>query len=313
MPDWKILITDGLEESGLSILRLEAQVDQLQEISAEDLAEQIEDYDALIVRSRTRVTSDVVEAGRKLKVIGRAGACIDNIDLAAANRRKITVVNAPLAATRAIAELTIGLIFALARAIPQADAGMKSGLWLKDELVGIELSHKVLGIIGLGRIGGQVARLAAGLGMTILGYDPFLSNEEIKQRGVEPTELRNLLNLSDFVSLHVPLSPETRNLINGKTIGLFKHGARLICTARGGLIDEMALLGGLESGQVGGAALDVFAIEPPGMSALACHPKVVATPHLGAQTLEAQKQVAIDIAEEVLAALQGKPLRWKII
>jgi phosphoglycerate dehydrogenase-like enzyme len=205
------------------------------------------------------------------------------------------------------------MIFALARMITKADTSVKSGLWLKDDLVGIEIHNKVLGIIGVGQVGSQVANLAAGLGMTILGYDPYRTNEQIKQLGAEPVEFRNLLSRSDFVSLHIPLSPETRNLINGQTISYFKRGARLINTARGGLIDETALLGGLESGQIGGAALDVFSKEPPGMSALACHPKVVATPHLGAQTIESQTQVAIDIAEEVLAVLLGKPLRWKVI
>ena len=190
---------------------------------------------------------------------------------------------------------------------------MKSGLWQKHQFLGVEIKDKVLGIIGMGNIGADVARLANSLGMQIIGYDPNLVNEEIEHRGAKPVEIQELFSQSDFISDHVPLNPETRGMINGESFGLMKRGIRLICTARGGVVDETALLAALESGQVAGAALDVFAEEPPGMSALVSHPKVIATPHIGAQTVEAQTRAAVDIAQEVLAALEGEPLRWKIV
>lgn len=313
MPEPKILIADGLEENGQQILRQAAVVTDAQGISAADLLVTVPEYDALIVRGRTKVTPDVFGAATRLKVIGRAGVGVDNIDLAAANKHGVTVVNAPLATTRAVAEHTLALMFSLARLITQADAGMKSGQWLKKELQGIELEGKVLGIIGVGNIGGEVARLASALGMHIIGYDPLLTPEELAARGAEPVELNDLYRRADFISLHVPLSPDTRGLIGGQALGKMKRGVRLVCAARGGVIDETALLGALESGQVAGAALDVFATEPPGLTALVSHPHVVATPHIGAQTAEAQTRAAADIAHEVLAALRDEPLRWKIV
>ena len=190
---------------------------------------------------------------------------------------------------------------------------MKSGLWHKKQLAGTELYAKTLGIIGMGQIGSGVAQRAAAFGTTILGYDPFLDDAAIRQRGAQPAALNDLLAQSDLISLHIPLTPETRGMINGQTIGLMKRGAYLICAARGGIIDETALLNALESGQITGAALDVFSSEPPGLTALVAHPNVVATPHIGAQTAEAQDRAAVDISEEVLAALKGEPLRWKIV
>lgn len=313
MPEWKILIADGLSESGQAILRAAAQVDDRPGISAETLLQVIGAYHALIVRSRTRVTAALLEAGADLKVVGRAGVGVDNIDLAAASRRKITVVNAPLSTSLAVSEQTLALMLALARAIPRADAAMKAGLWIKKELEGIELYGKTLGIVGVGNIGANVAQRAAALGMQVVGYDPLLPAETIQQRGAQPITLNELYARSDFISLHVPLGPDTRHMINGQSIGMMKRGVRLICTARGGMIDETALLGALESGQVAGAALDVYAKEPPGLTALVAHPNVVATPHVSAQTAEAQARAALDIAQEVLAALEGQPLRWKIV
>jgi D-3-phosphoglycerate dehydrogenase len=225
----------------------------------------------------------------------------------------VTVVNSPVATTQAVAELTLGLIFSLARSIPQADKAMKSGQWLKKDLQGVEISGKTLGVIGMGSIGGRVARLAAALGMNVIGYDPLIEPEEIRNRGAQPVSLLDLYSRSDFVTLHVPLTPETRGMIHGQALGHMKRGVYLICTARGGLIDETALLGALESGQVAGAGLDVYATEPPGMTALVTHPAVVATPHIAAQTVQAQTRAAEDISREVLAALEGKPLRWKIV
>lgn len=313
MPAWKIIITDDLHPSGLAILRSAAQVDDRTGISPEELLREIEPYDALIVRSRTQVNAAVFQAARHLKVVGRAGVGVDNIDLAAATTRGVIVVNAPLSTTLAVAEHTLALMFALARSIPRADATMKAGQWLKAELQGIELQGKVLGIIGMGNVGSAVACRAAALGMTVLGYDARHSADVIRERGAQPVSLAELYARSDFISLHVPLSPETRGMISGQALGLMKRGVRLICTARGGIIDETALLGALESGQVAGAALDVFDREPPGLTALVAHPHVIATPHIGAQTVEAQARAAVDIAQEVLAALGGEPLRWKVV
>ena len=313
MPEWKILVTDGLAENGLAILSNAAQVDEHQGISPEKLIDIMGVYDALIVRGQTRVTSKVFAATQKLKVVGRAGVGVDNIDLAAANMHNVTVVNSPHATTQAVAEHTLALMFALARSIPSADATMKSGLWLKKQFLGVEIKGQVLGIIGMGHIGSLVAQMAKSLKMTILGYDPLISSDEIQRREADPVTLQDLFARSDFITIHVPLSPETRGMIDGQSFGYMKRGMRLICTARGGVVDETALLGALESGQVAGAALDVFADEPPGLSALVSHPRVIATPHIGGQTGEAQAQAAVDIATEVLAALRGDPLRWKIV
>ena len=313
MEKWKILITDGLEETGLAILRAEAEVESREALPAEELLQIIGDYEALVVRGRTKVTGQVFLAGSKLKVVGRAGVGVDNIDLAAANARGVTVVNSPLATSQAVAEHTLGLMLALARSIPLGDAGMKSGQWLKKELLGVEVQGKVLGVIGMGNIGSTVARLAAALSMQVIGFDPLVPPAEIQQCGAEPVTLGELYNRSDFITIHVPLTQETKGMINGQSLGHMKRGVRLVCAARGGVIDETALLGALESGQVAGAALDVFAQEPPGVSALVTHPAVVATPHIGAQTVEAQARAARDIALEVLSALKGEPLRWRVV
>jgi D-3-phosphoglycerate dehydrogenase len=313
MPDWKILLTDGLAENGLSILRPQAQVDDRNGIDAQELLQVAGDYDAMIVRGRTKVSAQVFKVARRLKVVGRAGVGVDNIDLAAANAHQVTIVNAPTSTTLAVAELTVGLMFCLARHIPAADADMKKGQWTKKQLQGIELNAKTLGVVGMGNIGSEVAQRGTALGMQVLGYDPLLSPEEITQRGAQPVSLLDLYDRSDFISLHVPLTPETRDMIDAQALGRMRRGVHLIFAARGGIIDETALLGALESGQVSGAALDVFAQEPPGLSALVAHPNVIATPHIGAQTAEARARAAADIASEVLAALQGRALRWKVV
>lgn len=312
MPSYNILISDGLEETGQAILHSAATVDDRPGISPEELLRIITDYDALIVRSRTKVTPQVFDAARNLKVVGRAGVGVDNIDLEAAQAHGVTVVNAPTSTSLAVAELTFGFMLALAREIPRADAGMKGGAWLKKELEGVELYGKTLGVLGMGRIGAEVASRASAFGMRVLGYDPLIPAEEIIRRGAEPVGLDALYPRSDFLSLHLPLTGETRSMLNGQAFERMKPGVRLVCAARGGIIDESALLAALESGQVAGAALDVFASEPPGESALVRHPNVIATPHIGAQTAEAQLRVAEDIAKEVLAALNGEPLRWKV-
>jgi D-3-phosphoglycerate dehydrogenase len=309
---WKVLLTDGLEENGKEILRAKAQVTDQPGITADELLKVAGDYDAIIVRGRTKVIPAVFDAAPNLKAVGRAGVGVDNIDLAAAKSHNVTVVNSPIATTLAVAELAIGLMFAVAREIPRADAGMKNTKWLKKELEGIELNGKTLGVIGFGRIGAATAQRAAAMGMKIIAYDPQLNADEIRSRGGAPVTLDELFAQSDFITLHTPLTNDTRGIINSAAFAKMKDGVRLICAARGGVVDEAALLDALNSGKVAAAGLDVFATEPPGESALASHPRVVATPHIGAQTVEAQVRAAGDIATEVLAALNGETLRWRV-
>jgi len=313
MSDWKILVSDGLSEGGLAILKAAAQVDDKPGITADELLATAADYDAFVVRGRTKVTAAVFEAASKLKAVGRAGVGVDNIDLAAARLKGVTVVNAPKSTSLAVAELAIGFMFAIARRIPFADATMKQGQWEKKKLEGIELSGKTLGIIGMGNIGSAVAQRASALGMKILGFDPLVPSEKIVHQGAEPVALADLYARADFITLHIPLTPESKNLLDGQAFAQMKHGVRLIDAARGGVVDETALLGALESGQVAAAALDVFTAEPPGLTALVAHPNVIATPHIGAQTEEAQTRAGDDIATEVLNALRGDTLRWKIV
>jgi D-3-phosphoglycerate dehydrogenase len=306
------LLTDGLEENGQEILRAAAQTDDRAGITAEELLQVVGEYDALIVRGRTKVTSAVFDAGKKLKVVGRSGVGVDNIDLNAAKQHNVTVVNAPIATTIAVAELTIGLMLAVMREIPRADTGMKEGKWLKKELEGGELWENTLGIIGFGRIGQAVAKRAAAFDMKIVAYDPVVSADDIRKLGAEPVSLDELFTRSDVVTLHTPLTDSTRNILNAEAFAKMKKGVYIVCAARGGVIDEAALLAALDSGHVAGAGLDVFATEPPGQTPLVTHPKVVATPHIGGQTVQAQRRAANDIATEVLAALEDKPLRWKV-
>jgi D-3-phosphoglycerate dehydrogenase len=313
MPDWKVLITDRLEARGLEILQAQADVVNRAGISPEELLNEVDQYDGLIVRGRTQVTSAVLQQGSRLKVVGRAGVGVDNIDLDAAKDRGVIVVNAPDATTTAVAEHTIALILSLARGVPRGNASLKSGKWLKKELVGVELAGKTLGVIGVGRIGAAVTNRAEALEMIVLGYNPLVTTERIRKTGAEPVSLEELYARSDFISLHVPLNEETCGLIDERALAKMKRGVRLINTARGEVIDEPALLAALESGQVAGAALDVFTDEPPGLSPLVAQPNVIATPHIGGQTEEAQTRAATDIASEVLAALRGQSLRWQII
>lgn len=312
MPNYHILITDGLDESGQSILRASAKVDVHEKVAPDELLKIIADYEALIVRGQTRVTAAVLDAAPSLKVIGRAGVGVDNIDLEAAKQHHVTVVNAPSSTTVAVAELAFGLLLAIAREIPRADASMKQGQWLKKEFEGIELNGKTLGIIGFGRIGMEVGKRAAAFGMNIITYDPNVSEEELEHGGAEPVSIQDLFAWSDFISLHLPLNVQTRDLIGPLAFSQMKDGVRIISTARGGIIDEAALLAALNSGKVAGAALDVFEREPPGLTELVSHPRVITTPHIGAQTAEAQTRAAEDIAAEVLSALRGESLRWKV-
>jgi D-3-phosphoglycerate dehydrogenase / 2-oxoglutarate reductase len=313
MTTWKVLITDGLSDKGIAILTSAAQVDNKPDISADDLLKVAGEYNALVVRGRTKVTPAVFEAANQLKVVGRAGVGVDNIDLTAARSHGVTVVNAPKSTSLAVAELAVGMMFALARMIPKADSTMKQGLWIKKQLEGIELTGKTLGIVGMGNIGTALAARATGLGMSVIGYDTLVPAEEIKLRGAKPVSLAELYANADFISFHLPLTPESKGMVNGQVFAQMKRGVRIIDAARGGIIDETALLAALETGQVAAAGLDVFTAEPPGLTALVAHPNVVATPHIGAQTEEAQDRAAEDIASEVLNALRGEPLRWKIV
>ena len=302
MNTWQILLTDGLQPEGKEILDPIAKVDDRKGITAEELLSEISEYDALIVRGRTKITEKVILQTKKLKVVGRCGVGVDNIDLQAAKEKGIIVVNAPGATTTSVAELTMGLIFSLAREIPRADAGMKNGKWLKKELVGVELNKKSLGIIGYGRIGSTVGKIAVSAGMRINAFDLFLTPETTRVDGGELLPFDEVIRNSDFITIHTPFTETTKNLIDEEAISKMKDGVFIICAARGGIVDEAALLDGLNSGKIAGAALDVYVDEPPTNQELISHPKVISTPHIGGQTGDAQKQASIDISKEVLAA-----------
>ncbi len=310
---YKILVSDGLAEDGLQLLCTVGEVTANSKITADELIAALPEYHALVVRSRAKVNAKVIQAGTNLKVIGRAGVGVDNIDVAAAVVKGITVVNSPLAASVAVAEHTLGLLLSLARMIAAADASMKQGKWEKSAFMGAELSGKTLGLIGLGRIGAMVAGRAVAFGMAVMAYDPYLSDSQISERNASPSKFEDVLTQADYVSLHLPLTKETRGLLSTAEFSKMKKGARLVCAARGGVVDEAALRAALDSGHLAGAALDVFAEEPPQPNSVATHPKVIATPHVGAQTAEAQARAGIAIAEEVVAVLQGKEPRWKVI
>lgn len=306
---FKILISDKLAPEGLAILNAvkDFQVDFKAGISPDELKSIIRDYDALIIRSETKVTADIIEAAAKLKFIGRAGVGVDNVDLKAATKKGIVVMNTPGGNTTATAEQTMSLILALARSIPQACASLKAGKWERSKFTGTELYGKTLGVVGLGRIGSTVVRFAKAFGMKILGYDPYLSMELAGQIGVEVVEKEDLFRKADFITIHVPKSAETKSLIGEKEIDMMKKDVRIINCARGGIVDEAALIKALETGRIKGAALDVYEKEPPDFnSPLFKLDNCVASPHLGASTSEAQVNVAIEIAETVSNALLGK-------
>lgn len=301
----RILIADTLDPSGLEIFK--ASGVEIHQLTAEErplLLEILDGYDALVVRSSTQVTADVLRAGKSLKVVGRAGIGVDNVDVAAATEQGILVVNAPTANLMSATEHTFALLLSLARRVPEADASMKAGGWDR-KLTGVELQGKTLGVIGFGRIGQRVADRARGFEMKIVAFDPFLDAAAARRLQVDLLPLDELLAVSDVVTLHVPLTDQTRNLLNRESLAKMKKGALVVNCARGGVIDEVALLEALESGHLGGAALDVFAEEPPKDLRLVKHRKVVATPHLGAQTREAQERISKETAEMVLAALSG--------
>lgn len=310
---WKILLTDGLAPISDQDLLSKVDLVNRKGISPEEVLTEIGEYDAVIVRGRTKITESVLDAAENLKVVGRMGVGVDNIDLKAAAARGVTVVNCPVATTVSVAELTLGLMLSLIRGIPKADTGLKEGEWLKKQLVGTELYNKTLGVIGFGHIGEQVGRRALAFGMRVIAFDPVRPADEVKAASAEPVDFETLLAQSDMITLHIPHISATHHILNEAAFELMKDGVMIICAARGGVIDESALLAALESGKVAGAALDVFEKEPPGEAPLPMHPNVVATPHIGAQTQEAQLRAGHDILSEVVAALDGDPLRWKIV
>ena len=308
----KVLVTEPIAAEGIDILSQQADVDVKLGLRPEELISLIGDYEALMVRSETKVTQEVIESGKKLQVIARAGVGVDNIDLDAATQRGIVVVNVPTANTIAAAEHTIALMLALARHIPQAHAHLKGGAWQRDDFVGVEIRNKTLGIVGLGNVGSEVARRVQSFQMKVIAHDPFVSPEYAHNLRVELVSLENLLKESDFITLHLPLTPSARGLIGPKELSLVKPSVRIINCARGVLVNERALLKAIEEGRVAGAALDVFSKEPPVNNPLLNNDKVIVTPHLGASTDEAQVTVATDAAQQVAAVLNGQPARCAV-
>ncbi|MEW6058764.1 MAG: phosphoglycerate dehydrogenase [Actinomycetota bacterium] len=300
-------MTEKLSELGIELLRKDFQVDYRPQLAKGDLALEIGPYDALIVRSQTRVTKDVIEAGENLKVVARAGIGLDNVDVEAATRRGVMVVNAPQSNILSAAEHTIALLLAQARNVPQANAALKAGAWERSKYQGVELAGKTLGVVGLGRVGAMVALRGAAFGMHVIAFDPYVPKERAKEMGVELTPtLESLLVQSDFITIHLPRTADTEGMIGERELGLVKEGARLINTARGGIVDEAALAKAVEDGRLAGAALDVFAEEPTTESPLFAFDQVVVTPHLGASTVEAQDKAGTSIAEMVSLALRGE-------
>jgi len=307
----KVLVSDSLSEKGVAVLEKEKGIDVTVKtgLSQQELIKEIVKYDALIVRSVSKVTAPVIKAAKNLKVIGRAGVGLDNVDIQAATEKGIIVMNSPGANTISTAEHAIGLLFAVARLIPQAYQSMQKGLWEKKKFTGVEINGKTLGVIGLGRIGLEVARRAKGFGMNVIAHDPFISKEKADAFRIELGKLKDIFAQADFITVHTPLTNKTRHIIDAKAISEMKDGVRIINCARGGIVDEKALYNALKSKKIAGAALDVFEKEPPQDNPLLTLKEVVVTPHLGASTVEGQVGVATEIAHQVVDALKGKILR----
>ena len=297
MPKPKVLISDALSPAAVQIFKdrgIDVDFQPNLGKDKEKLAEIIGDYDGLAIRSSTKATAKILERAKRLKVIGRAGIGVDNVEIPAATARGIIVMNTPFGNSITTAEHAITLMLALAREIPQADASTQAGKWEKNRFMGVEITAKTLGVIGCGNIGSIVADRALGLRMKVIAFDPFLSPERAKDIGVEKVDLDDLLQRADFITLHTPLTEKTKNIIDAAALAKMKKGVRLINCARGGLVDEQALVAALNSGHVAGAAFDVFSIEPANANPLFGHPSVVCTPHLGASTTEAQENVALE-------------------
>ena len=308
----RILIADTLAKQGIEMLSREHEVEVKTGLSEDELVQAVAGVQALVVRSQTQVTERVIAAATSLEVIGRAGVGVDNIDVPAATKHGVIVVNAPLANTLSTAEHAFGLMLAVARNIPQGHASLQAGRWDRNKYMGVELAGKTLGIIGLGRIGTEVANRARAFQMRVVAYDPFVTPERAAALGVEMMDIDGVLAESDFVSLHAVLHESTRNLINAERLAKAKPGIRIINAARGALIDEQALFDAVESGKVGGAGIDVFSSEPAVGNILTTTDKIVVTPHLAASTGEAQDRAAIDTAEQVLDVLAGRSARFAV-
>ncbi len=306
----KVLVSDSIDQAGIEILSQVAQVDVKTGLPPEELVRIIPEYDALMLRSGTKVTQEIIEAGTKLKIIGRAGVGVDNIDVPAATRHGIVVVNSPEGNTIAAAEHALAMMLSLSRHIPDANQSLKNTEWNRKGFIGSEVYKKTFGVIGLGKIGSHVATVGRALGMKLLAYDPFISKERADQLGCRLVDLDLLFAEADYISLHVPKTPETTHLINAQALAKMKPTARIINCSRGGIVDEEALVEALQAGKIAGAALDVFETEPLGESKLReLGSKVILTPHLGASTAEAQVNVAIDVAEQIRDILLGLPAR----
>jgi D-3-phosphoglycerate dehydrogenase len=309
---YKILVADPIAADGIAILQQAGEVDVRTGLPADELIGAIGEYDALVVRSETKVTAEVLAAGRKLQVVGRAGVGVDNIDIPAATRSGVIVVNAPTGNTISAAEHAVGLMLALARHIPEADASLRRGEWKRSQFVGVELRGKTLGLLGLGQVGSEVARRARGLEMRVIAYDPFVPEERGRALGVELLPLDEVLRQADFLSAHTTLTAGTRGLVGADELRTMKPSARIINTARGGIVEEEALLEAVRAGIIAGAAIDVFVKEPAPDTILAADPRIVVTPHLGASTTEAQERVAVDVAEQIVAIFRGEPARYAV-
>lgn len=309
---FNVLVSDDLAEEGIEILREQVMVDVQIGLSEDELVATIENYDALLVRSGTQVTERVIEAGKRLRFIGRAGAGVDNIDMNAATKRGVIVANAPEGNTLAATEHTMAMILSLCRNTPQANASMQAGEWKRSKFMGVELNEKTLGVVGLGRIGREVAKRAASFDMRIIGYDPFITVDKAAAMGIEAMSLDDLFKQADIITVHTPLIKETRHIVNTQSIATMKDGVRIINCARGGIIDEAALAEAVKAGKVAGAAIDVFEEEPPKDSPLLGIPGIITTPHLGASTVEAQKNVSISIAKQCLEVLGGGSAKYVV-
>jgi D-3-phosphoglycerate dehydrogenase len=305
----KILVADKLSQSGIDVLSKDIDVDIKTGLSEDEIVKIVPDYEGLIVRSSTQVTKRIIEAGKKLRVIGRAGVGVDNIDVEAATKKGIVVMNTPLGNITSAGEHTIALLMALARNIPKAHQSLKQQKWEKKKFTGVELNSKTLGIIGLGKVGSLVAKAAHALSMNIIVYDPFIAEEKAEQMNIRLVEFDDLIRSADFITVHTPLTDSTRNLIGEKQFAMMKDNVRIINAARGGIINEAALYNALKSGKVAGAALDVFEQEPPEGNLLLELENVVVTPHLGAATEEAQERVAVDIAEQFVDFFRNNIVR----
>ncbi|TCZ81246.1 phosphoglycerate dehydrogenase [Paenibacillus albiflavus] len=309
---FKVLVSDPISDQGIQLLYDAPDVEVVKQtgLSEDELVAIIGDYDALLVRSQTRVTEKIMNAASKLKAIGRAGVGVDNIDLEAATKRGIVVINAPDGNTIATCEHTFAMMMSVARFIPQAYKKTVEGVWDRKTFVGVELRNKTLGIVGMGRIGTEVAKRAKVFGMEVIGYDPFLTEERAEKIGVQLKTVNEIAAQADFITVHTPLTKETRHIIGPDQFALMKPGIRIINCARGGIIDEQALVAAIDKGIVAGAAFDVFTQEPPEADhPFLQNPKIIVTPHLGASTIEAQENVAIDVSDEVLHILRDEPFK----